>query len=200
VPPPGFVKGDLCIVVYLEEPERGSRNVIETFPVNVGHAFVALHGYDKSGVLQSTTVGMYPTDAAASLGMQPQASGWRDDSDHSYDVSYTYVSKGPRAPSWEEMQKFLAQCKRKSYDLDDYNCTNFALDALQKSGHPKFKDPNFGRVRVTRGGVSKVVTTPAAVGQDLIDLYPAATVSPPHFEISDTDPNADTILDAFFLH
>lgn len=192
-PPPGFKRGDLCVITYLDEPLAGSRNTVNVGGFEYGHAFVAIIAYDENGVLQTQVIGMYPTDPFGSLDRKPQKSGWRDDSNHRFDVCYTFVSKGPSAPKWKDMQQFLGDCKKKPYDLDDRNCTDFVLEVLQKAGHPPFKD-GFGQVSNTKNGETKVFTTPGGVGEDLLKIYPGSTMGPLNSDYT------SSILDGCFLH
>ncbi|MES2276019.1 MAG: hypothetical protein V4592_08350 [Bacteroidota bacterium] len=114
----------MTVTIYVQEPQPGT-----SFPLGtngVGHAAI---GLSKSGGGQTITqvVGYYPVSTSAVLG---GASKVVDNHDMNYNASITYSVS---AMQFSLISMYIAT-PPSTYDIYNFNCTNFAISACQQGG------------------------------------------------------------------
>jgi len=116
------------VSVNINEPDPGTRDVVNAlsaFPV--GHTFLTLEQHNADGTSIIRTIGFYPKNTVKP-GTETEPSVFGDDSDTPYDVSLDFSVTG--AEMTKVVNRVLAQ-QAIQYDLNNFNCTNAAMDALQ---------------------------------------------------------------------
>lgn len=114
------------ITICTDIPVNSNPNEIMSITGNPGHAFVILN---KSGGGQSATraFGFYPENKFVSLLQEPTPSVAINDAGHEYNASLTMTLT---ASEFNAALSFASQIPTFLYDLNDNNCTNFALDVI----------------------------------------------------------------------
>lgn len=116
------------VTVNINQPDPGTRNIVNPlsdFPV--GHTFLTLEQHNADGTSIIRTIGFYPRNSVKP-GSETDQSVFGDDSYTPYDVSLDFkVTGGEMA---RLIDRVLAQ-QAIQYDLNNFNCTNAAMDALQ---------------------------------------------------------------------
>ena len=120
------------LTVYVDQPDTGSRdtwkdNDPSVFGVDpdVGHTFISITQGDVTRVL-----GFYP-DEGITPGIDPNSpSTLIDDSGHHFDVSITISINSTQMNS---LIDFISSYES-NYNLNSYNCTDFAIDAASQCG------------------------------------------------------------------
>ena len=116
--------------IYVKQPTSNSSNTWSGSPYepNVGHTFVSI---EQSGIVR--VFGFYP-DLSVSINpfsISPTAPAlMRNDGGHSYDVKVTINVSGAK------MGNILTSAKSyiSMYNLNSYNCTDFAIDIANSTG------------------------------------------------------------------
>lgn len=92
-----------------------------------GHAFITM---TKTNGNQSSTqsFGFYPEPPILSLSTGPVGSKLNDNGDHDYDSAMTM--SGISAADFKMLQIVALNKAHSSYDINDYNCTNYAMDVF----------------------------------------------------------------------
>lgn len=119
-------KGKMTLTIYVDQPKPGKRDTwsgVVTQP-DVGHTFI---GINQNGVTR--ILGFYPSEAV-SLKNPEKGAALVDDSKHEYNVSISYEV------STDKISQLLSAIKnyRKTYNLNSFNCTNFAMEMSAKAG------------------------------------------------------------------
>lgn len=108
------------LTIYVEQSVEGSREIT----ANIGHAFVGI----QQGSIKRN-IGFYPETAAASL-LSNQVSKVKDNSNSPYHVSIT-INISP-----SQLTDVVTYIKNYPpvYDLNNYNCADFAIQVAAKGG------------------------------------------------------------------
>jgi len=110
------------LTIYVDQPVSNS-NIVASFS-SVGHAFIGISQGDNS-----STFGFYPNSPTNPW--SPEATPiFGDDNHHSYDVSLTLDIT---ASQLEDIIK-LTKDFNDNYDLNNNNCTDFAIQIGNKAG------------------------------------------------------------------
>lgn len=115
------------ISVNVRQPEPNTREVVDpfsTFPV--GHTFLTLQQTNPDGSTVVRNLGFYPKNGVKP-GTSVDQSIFGDDSNTSYDVSIKFSVSGSE---FMQVIHSLNNQQVLNYDLDNFNCTNSAMDAL----------------------------------------------------------------------
>ncbi|KAA9038706.1 hypothetical protein FW778_14260 [Ginsengibacter hankyongi] len=116
------------ISVNVNQPDPGTRDIINplsSFPV--GHTYLTLEQHNADGSSVIRNVGFYPRNTVKP-GSETDESVFGEDSYTPYDVTLTFVVTGP------EMNTVIGRIEDQQalqYDLNNFNCTNSAMDALK---------------------------------------------------------------------
>lgn len=127
------------VTICVDQPIAGSRepwalsgdgsvnSSSGTNPINVGHTFLILTETTPTGTI-SRNVGFYPTDAVKPAAPVSQGQLINND-DQPYDISLTVSMTNSQ---FYNILSFVSQGNNTgySYDLNNNNCTSFALHAL----------------------------------------------------------------------
>ena len=151
------------MIIYVDQPGSGGDR--DTYEINsitetpdVGHTFVKLVKENKDGTTTSYTFGFYPS-GGVDLNNKTTRGIIYNDEDHQYDVSWeTSVNK----EQFNKMIKYIGSEETTTYDLDDYNCTDFVIQ-MAKSGGIKLPDT---QGKWPFGGGSN----PGDFGEDLMEM------------------------------
>ena len=93
----------------------------------VGHTFLTLEQQNADGTRVIRTLGFYPKNSVKP-GSEKDQSVFGDDSNTPYDVSLDFTVTGAEMAT--VIGKLLDQ-QALQYDLDNFNCTNSAMEALK---------------------------------------------------------------------
>ena len=116
------------ISVNINQPDPGTRELVN--PVAsfmVGHTFLTLEQQNADGTTVIRTLGFYPKNSVKP-GSEKDQSVFGDDSNTPYDVSLDFTVTGAEMAT--VIGKLLDQ-QALQYDLDNFNCTNSAMEALK---------------------------------------------------------------------
>jgi hypothetical protein len=116
------------IAINVNQPDPGTRDIANPFSSSpVGHTFLTLQQYNADGTSIIRNVGFYPK-----YGVKPgsaiAASIFGDDSNTFYDASLNFSVTGAEL---SVLISTLYTQQDLDYDLDNFNCTNAAISALQ---------------------------------------------------------------------
>jgi hypothetical protein len=115
------------ISVNINEPSPGTRNVFEPFAsFLVGHTFLTLEQHNADGSSIVRNIGFYPKNSVKP-GDPLDAAIFGDDSNTPFDVSLKIQVSGS---DFNTVIHNLAN-QTLVYDLNNFNCTNSAMDALK---------------------------------------------------------------------
>ncbi len=112
----------------VNEPNPGSRdllNPLSSFPV--GHTYLTLEQHNADGSSVIRNIGFYPRNSVKP-GSETDQSIFGNDGNTPYDVSLDFTVSGTEMA--RVIGRVLAQ-QGYQYDLNNFNCTNAAIDALQ---------------------------------------------------------------------
>ena len=115
------------ISVNVNEPSPGTRDVFSAFSsFHAGHTFLTLEQHNSDGSAVIRNIGFYPKNSAKP-GDPIDAAIFGEDSNTPFDVSLKITVSGV---------DFITVIHRLEsqtlvYDLDNFNCTNSAMDALK---------------------------------------------------------------------
>lgn len=116
------------ISINVNQPDPNTRVIFDPLSTHtVGHTFLTLqqHNADGSSVIRS--VGFYPK-TAAKPGSEIDQSVYGDDTETPYDVSLNFVVTGAELNT---VVNTLINQQAYNYDLNNFNCTNAAMEALK---------------------------------------------------------------------
>src|SRR5664279_1268797 len=116
------------ISVNINEPDPGTRDVVNPFSsFPVGHTFLTLEQHNADGTSIIRTVGFYPKNSVKP-GRETDQAIFGNDSYTPYDVSLNFTVTGTQL---SKVASTLVNQQAYQYDLDNFNCTNAAMDALK---------------------------------------------------------------------
>jgi hypothetical protein len=116
------------ISVNVNEPDPGTREVVDPFSsFPVGHTFLTLEQDNADGTSIIRTVGFYPKNSVKP-GSEKDQSIFGNDSNTPFDVSLNFTVS---ADQLNKVASTLENQQALQYDLDNFNCTNSAMDALK---------------------------------------------------------------------
>jgi len=100
--------------------------------VDVGHTFINLTKENKDNSSVSRTFGFYPAKSVNPLTGSIEVPGvLNDDTGHTHEVKYeTVVNKD----NFEKILNYIDTNHKNNYNLNTYNCTDFAIKALGAGG------------------------------------------------------------------
>jgi hypothetical protein len=116
------------VSVNVNEPDPGTRDVVNPFSsFPVGHTYLTLEQHNADGTSIIRTVGFYPKNSVKP-GRETDQSIFGNDSYTPYDVSLNFTVTGTQL---SKVASTLVNQQAYQYDLDNFNCTNSAMDALK---------------------------------------------------------------------
>lgn len=114
------------ITIFVDEPAPGTGQSHDKS--NVGHAFISID-QQVSNQMVTRTLGFYPQGWVSPI--NPSSGGvFGDDSDREYDVQLTLDIT---AAQLNEILNYISSGIN-SYNLNNFNCTNFVIEALSAAG------------------------------------------------------------------
>jgi hypothetical protein len=147
-----------------------------------GHTFISLTAANNGGTIVTQTFGFYPDCGPCSIACLPVDSYTKNDGrlgiEHEYNASLTMTDLN--AIQFQTMINTAIEKSKKSYDLDDYNCTSFALDVIN-SARPVY-NPLISTATVDVPGISpsppffsdhSVLESPSGLYKTLKDMKSA---------------------------
>lgn len=142
------------LTVYVQQPNENTRDKMGEN--SVGHSFIGI----QQGTIQRI-IGFYPDSPNASL-ISSQKSELHDNSNTLYHVS---ISIGIDAGKLSSVINYINDYS-KTYDLNNYNCSDFAIGAAERGG---LKLPK------TTGSYNAVIVNfkgrnPGDLGQDIRNM------------------------------
>jgi RHS repeat-associated protein len=148
-------------ILYVDQPGAGTRDV-KTGGGDVGHAFIQLIKYNKDGSSTGAVFGFYPEGMVTPYNTVSDGV-MGNDTGHDYDVS---VVKGISEKQFNEILNLAADFEKGDYDLENKNCTDFALESADKAG---LKLPRTKGYWQAPGTSVETGVNPADLGQDIIE-------------------------------
>lgn len=152
--------GNITATIYVDQPVEGTNTIVaDNEDGKVGHTMINISQWQPDGEV-SYTFGFYPSTIATPI--TPGDYGkFIDNSGRSFDISIS-VGEIPYGKVKGALEKLIDDGEYDWYDLDNRNCTDFALDFFGEVGYD-FPDTyatwGFG------GG-----SNPASLGEDLRDF------------------------------
>lgn len=115
------------ITLFVDQPKANTRNTWAGNILNpdVGHTYIQL---EQNGIVR--TLGFYPSEGVSPTDTKAK-SLLNNDSGHVFDVSITTTISDPTRIN--NLLNFIKNYKQ-TYDLNNYNCTDFGIDAFRMSG------------------------------------------------------------------
>lgn len=150
------------ITIYADQPgSGGDRDAFElslTGDVDVGHSFISLTKENDDGSVVTRTFGFYPATPVDPLGGVVNVAGqFQNDMGHAFEKS---KSKTLSEAEFDAALTYIDSVSSRNYDLNTYNCTDFAIEAAGAAG---FVVPEtHGTWPINGGGAN-----PGDLGQDL---------------------------------
>ncbi|WP_423737893.1 hypothetical protein [Chitinophaga caseinilytica] len=165
------------MTVYTDIPEDGNPTTV-LYGTNPGHAFVTLTKTNGSTSV-SQTFGFYPANGLKSITFDNVTSKIVNDASHEYNAKITI-------PSMTEAQFNNATSTAltksgNSYDLNDYNCTDYAVDIFNSVSVPGFSPLSIPD-HVAPAGVN-YKTTPGGLYKALNQLKTAGGSMAPYITV-----------------
>lgn len=160
------------ITIYVDQPVENSN---DTYDINifgdieVGHTFIGLE-QGSNGVVNQKVLGLYPNGGVSPD--QPETSAiYIDDGGHDYDVSIR-IEVTPTV--FNAMINYISSINTSdpNYNLNNNNCSNFALSLFNLSGS---NIPDTSANWEVMGNVLGGGTNPGSLGQDIRNLNPLPT-------------------------
>jgi hypothetical protein len=130
------------ITIYADIPVDSDPNKLFDFSTgSPGHTFIQIKKTNGSqGVVQN--LGFYPLEGWKTISDLPISSKFVDDGQHEFNASYSKVLTP------DQLRSVIQEIRNKEtaqYDLDDFNCTDWALDIFNNQGNtltiPKYLIP-----------------------------------------------------------
>mgnify|MGYP007115599959 CR=1 FL=1 len=110
--------------IYTDLPVNSNPNLLVNATGSPGHVFISMTK-EINGITTTQVFGFYPQVGLFSLARVPVNSVIVDDELHSYDASLTM--NGVSASAFSSLMQVMIMLSSQSYDLDDFNCTDYAL-------------------------------------------------------------------------
>ncbi|GIV45022.1 MAG: hypothetical protein KatS3mg035_2145 [Bacteroidia bacterium] len=125
------------ITIHVDQPgSGGDRDTYEMdgLGFDVGHTFITLEKINEDGTVTYLTFGFYPKTNVSPLTGDIEVEGIiMNDKGHKYDVSKSFdLTK----EQFEAVLGYLKKIEGKKYNLNKFNCTDFALECSKASGNP----------------------------------------------------------------
>ena len=132
------------ITIYTDIPVDSDPNKIFDFSTgSPGHTYIGIKKVNAAGdqsVLQY--IGFYPKTGWKTIGNFPTDAKFVDDGQHEYNASF---DKTLRPDQLRSVISEIRSLEHSSYDLDDFNCTDWALKVFNNQGYklsiPKYLVP-----------------------------------------------------------
>lgn len=116
------------ISVNVNQPEPNTREIFNVYSDNpVGHTFLTLTQHNADGSITIRNVGFYPKNYAKP-GHDVDQSVFGDDSNTPFDASLEFTVSGT---DFNTITNTLVNQQAINYNLNNFNCTNSAIDALK---------------------------------------------------------------------
>jgi len=115
------------VTIYADQPVAGSSTAWRAVgtDIDVGHTYISIQQDGKTRV-----IGYYPKNPVYPT-LPTSPSTFTNDSVHSYDVKY---SKNVSGDKLCDMLAYIKSGIPATYNLDTFNCTTFAITAVNKAG------------------------------------------------------------------
>jgi hypothetical protein len=148
------------LTIYVAQPSPGTRSPYNGF--DVGHSFISISQQNANGQTIIRTLGFYPNGSGNPITpIKPSILG--NDGGHTYNVSYTLnLTPGQFNGIYGFIMDYQSLNGGK-YDLNNFNCTNFANDIAGLAG---LTLPYTTNSWPLGGGMN-----PGDFGQDLLQSY-----------------------------
>lgn len=121
------VNSAASLSLYVDQPTANSRDTWSGFPTNpdVGHTFISItqDGYTR-------VLGFYPNESVNPFTSPTEASTLVNDSGHEYDIKMTT----DLTPSELKSVLDYVNSYNNTYDLNNYNCTDFGIQCISQAG------------------------------------------------------------------
>lgn len=119
------------ITVNVNQPSPDSRELVDAYSdFIVGHTFLTLSQNNADGTSVIRTIGFYPKNMVKPIKKSEQGV-FGDDSDTPADVSLKIAVSGDDLLT---VVNTLSQQESNDFNLDNFNCTNSAIEALKSIG------------------------------------------------------------------
>lgn len=130
--------GKPSATLVIKQPKDGSNLAVDT-PATVGHTFILL----SDGLDSYDYIGFYPAgwenakyddyieytlSNIYSLGLSSTTGSIADDQNHSWNVAY---SQEITEEQYQAIANYISNHRNDAYNLQSYNCTTFAVEALK---------------------------------------------------------------------
>ncbi len=147
------------VTIYVQEPFPGT--TFNYGPNSVGHVAIAL---TKSNGTSSITqiVGFYPNASGASKMHAPSKIVDNSSLDYNVNINYTVT-----ADNFNAIANYISNPPA-TYDISDFNCTNFVYNA-SKAGGITLPDP-YNTIGLSGPGGAGYAMTPAGLGNSIENL------------------------------
>jgi hypothetical protein len=162
------------ISLYVDQPIANSNKLIDDRSgpiqkanVGAGHTWLSITQV-INGQTTTLNVGLYPAVSSMSLFSQPGAGAFNNDSNHAYDVFVRWENLSDQTFD-AIITNLKAYTSAPNYDLNDFNCTTWAVKELEKVGL------DVPQTIVDFGYGNSSGLCPAQLGQDLRTNQPANT-------------------------
>lgn len=147
------------VSVKVNQSVPGSRDIFDpTADFTAGHAFLSLAQRNADGSVIQRNIGFYPK-SSAKPGNSTDQSVFGDDTNTPYDVSLTIVIS---ASEMQDIVNALISQQSNQYDLNNFNCTNSVVSALDAA--------NIHLPRTKSSGLFFNGLNPADLGEDIRSL------------------------------
>lgn len=127
------ISSSATLTLYVDQPKPGTRKtwagnpLFGTDNVDVGHTFI---GIEQGGIKRY--FGFYPDGGVDPKASSPSNSGAAMfDSSHTWDVSVSTTISGSQL---SDVIDYVVDNASSTYNLETYNCTDFAISTYNKSG------------------------------------------------------------------
>ncbi len=122
--------GNLSVTIYADQPVPFNREV--HIGRVVGHTFVSLN-FEIGGEDKNLVLGFYPTESNITPTFNRVSTPEiRDDGERTFDVSVKFELTCNEFN--QQIKEFLEQSSE-TYHLDNYNCTDFAIESINDSSN-----------------------------------------------------------------
>lgn len=169
------------ITIYSDIPVNNDPNELFSFTTgDCGHTFLQLSKSNGSTVVQQN-IGFYPQIGWKSLANSPTPSKIVDNAGHAFNASLTITVD---ATHFQNALNEMQNESTEKYDIDDFNCTNFALSVFNVAAPQSLIIP---QMHIPNGTFGTESDTPQGLYIELSALqksggYPNGQISIPSTE------------------
>lgn len=156
-----FVRTNFSITIYVEQPIVNSREKVTG--ANVGHTFVKIVKANSTTMeLQELIIDFHPKNPVMSV-FGNETSKFKINSGYEFNIS---VNKSISETEFNEVLNYILKKMedKEPYILNEYNCTDFALECAKKANVTLPDNP----IESEEGGFTISGSNPADLGADLI--------------------------------